>query len=150
MVSVPYAGSRSGANARNEIRSILQRFGVSSVGFMEHFDSHKLTVAFEWRDRKVQLEASAAGWAALFLERNPWNSRRKVSEEEWREKALNQGLVAVNSILRDWIKGQITAVETGILQFDSVFFPYLLTPAGDTLHERIEESGVRGLLEGDS
>jgi hypothetical protein len=30
--------------------------------------------------------------------------------------ALDQGLIAVNSILRDWVKGQITAIETGILR----------------------------------
>jgi hypothetical protein len=39
---------------------------------------------------------------------------------------LRQGDVAVNSILRDWIKGQVTAVECGILSFEVVFL--LLVP----------------------
>jgi hypothetical protein len=33
---------------------------------------------------------------------------------------LRQGHVAVNSILRDWVKGQMTAVECGILSFEAV------------------------------
>jgi hypothetical protein len=33
---------------------------------------------------------------------------------------LRQGQVAVNSILRDWIKGQVTAVECGILSFEAM------------------------------
>jgi len=30
---------------------------------------------------------------------------------DWEQSALAQGHVAVNSILRDWIKGQVTAIE---------------------------------------
>jgi hypothetical protein len=47
--------------------------------------------------------------------------------------------VAVNSILRDWIKGQITAVECGILSFESVFMPYMLTSDGRPVIERVQE-----------
>jgi hypothetical protein len=47
---------------------------------------------------------------------NPWSSQRRVSRPQWERAALDQGLIAVNSILRDWVKGQITAVETGILR----------------------------------
>jgi hypothetical protein len=28
--------------------------------------------------------------------------------------------------LRDWIKGQVTAIECGILKFEAVFMPYML------------------------
>jgi hypothetical protein len=54
--------------------------------------------------------------------------------------ALEQGHVAVNSILRDWIKGQVTAVECGILSFEAVFMPYMLTSDGRRpLIERIPD-----------
>lgn len=36
---------------------------------------------------------------------------------------MTQGLSAVNSILRDWVKGQTTAVECGIPSFEAVFLP---------------------------
>jgi hypothetical protein len=32
--------------------------------------------------------------------------------------ALKQDHVVVNSILRDWIKGQVTAIECGVLSFE--------------------------------
>jgi hypothetical protein len=47
--------------------------------------------------------------------------------------------VAVNSILRDWIKGQVTAVESGILSFEAIFMPYMLTADGRPLIERVAE-----------
>ena|SRR6266567_930389 len=54
-------------------------------------------------------------------------------------RPCRQGHVAVNSILRDWIKGQVTAVECGILSFEAVFMPYMLTNDGRPLLERVEE-----------
>jgi hypothetical protein len=56
--------------------------------------------------------------------------------------ALRQGHIAVNSILRDWVIGQVTAVETGILPFEAVFLPYILTSDGRTVSERIEDIGL--------
>ena len=40
-------------------------------------------------------------------------------------------MIAINFILRNWVKGQVTA---GILSFESVFLTYMLTESGDTLH----------------
>lgn len=133
---VPYEKATSGANARDEIRKLLMRFGCTSVGFMDNFDRHELLLAFEWRGRKVQITASAAGWAALFLAANPWNTRRRATEAEWKQRALDQGLVAVNSVLRDLVKGQITAVECGMLTFEHVFLPHMLTSSGQTVADR--------------
>ena len=53
----------------------------------------------------------------MWLKENPWTDKRKSSPHEWGAKALKQGHVAVNSVLRDWIKGQVTAIETGVLSF---------------------------------
>jgi hypothetical protein len=49
-------------------------------------------------------------------------------------------MIAVNSILRDWVKGQVTAVECGILSFETVFMPYMLTSDGRTLIEHVIEA----------
>ena len=90
----------------------------------------------------MQLRASAKGWAALYLKENPHNYRRKGGEHEHRAKALAQGHVAINSILRDWVKGQLMAVETGILSFDAVFLPFMLTHDGRTISERADQLGL--------
>jgi hypothetical protein len=138
---VPYASATSGAAARDEITRMLRRFGCDSVGFMDDFDKHEVLLAFNHRGRQVQLRASARGWAAMFLRAKPWNSRRRTgSRVDYERRALMQGLVAVNSILRDWVKGQLTAVECGMMQFEAVFMPYMLTGDGRTLIERVAEA----------
>lgn len=139
-MSVPYAGASSGASARDEITKILRRFGCESVGFMDDFEKHEVLLAFTHRGRPIQLRASARGWAQMFLKQEPWNHRRSGTEEAYKQKALRQGHLAVNSILRDWIKGQVTAVECGILSFEAVFLPYMITADGRPLMERIAEA----------
>ena len=140
-MSVPYENATSGDRARGEIIKLLQRFGCESVGFMDEFADATLLLAFRWRGHQVHLRASARGWAELFLRENPWNNRRRCSEQEWERRALDQGMIAVNSILRDWVRGQITAVETGITEFRHVFLPYLVTASGETVAELIDSRG---------
>jgi hypothetical protein len=138
--SIPYAGAQSGAAARDEITKVLRRFGCESVGFIDDFEKHEVLLAFTHRGRQMQLRASAKGWAQMYLRENPWTDRRKSTKQEHEQSALRQGHVAVNSILRDWIKGHVTAVECGILSFEAVFLPYMLTADGRPLVERISET----------
>ena len=56
-----------------------------------------------------------------------------------RLQALRQGHLAVSSILRDWVKGQVTAIECGILSFEAVFMPFMLDVSGRPLLERAIE-----------
>lgn len=135
-MTLPYANATSGTAARGEIVKILKRFGCESVGFMDEFEDHALLLAFKWRGRNVQLRATAQGWANAYLRENPWSSRRHYDKHEWVQRALEQGMIAVNSILRDWVKGQVTAIETGILTFDHIFLPYMLTADGRPLLEQ--------------
>lgn len=138
-MSIPYASASSGLKARDEIIKLLRNYGCESVGFMDLFESKTVLLAFSHRGRDVQLRANAQGWANAFLKDAPWSYRRQGTEHQYKEKALNQGMIAVNSILRDWIKGQMTAVETGILSFEGVFMPYMLTNDGRTLADRAHE-----------
>lgn len=136
---MPYASATSGQKARDDITKILQRFGCERVGFMDDFDKKTVLLAFVHRGRNVQLEASAKGWATAFMKENPWTHRRRDTRHDYEQKALKQGMVAVNSILRDWVKGQVTAVECGILDFGAVFMPYMLTDDGTPLIERARQ-----------
>ena len=118
---------------------ILQRFGCESVGFMDEFHDHSVILAFRWRGRNIQLKATAQGWANAYLWENPWTSKRHQTKADYAARALAQGMIAVNSILRDWVKGQVTAIETGILTFDHVFMPFAMLPDGRTLVEYVTE-----------
>jgi hypothetical protein len=137
--SIPYASASAGQRARDQITKVLRRFGCESIGFMDDFEQHEVLLAFTHRGRQVQLRASAKGWAQLFLKQQPWSYRHRSTQQEHQQAALRQGHVAVNSILRDWIKGQVTAIECGIMSFEACFMPFMLTSDGRPLHERASE-----------
>ena len=146
---VPYENATSGAAARDEITKLLRRFGCESVGFMDDFEKKEILLAFRHRGRQVQLRASAKGWAQMYLKAKPYNSRySRGARVDYEQKAMAQGLIAVNSILRDWVKGQVTAVECGILQFEAVFMPYTLTHDGTPLLEKLATMNLIPQIEG--
>ena len=60
-------------------------------------------------------------------------------------KAMDVASVAVYSILRDWIKGQVTAIETGILSFEGAFLGQMMLENGKTV---LEHAVAANLLEG--
>jgi hypothetical protein len=78
----------------------------------------------------------------MWLKKNPWTHNRRATRVDYEQAALKQGHVAVNSILRDWIKGQITAIETGILSIEAAFMPYMLPADGRPLIERLAETNL--------
>jgi hypothetical protein len=138
--TVPYENATTGAQARDEITRLLRRFGCTNVGFMDKFDEHALLLAFTHRGRDIQLLASAKGWAQMYLKAHPYNSQSRGTRQDREQKALRQGGIAINSMLRDWVKGQVTAVECGMLSFEAVFLPYMLTSDGRPLIERVIEA----------
>jgi hypothetical protein len=139
---VPYASATSGTRAREEITKMLRRLGCEQIGIMDDFQNDELLLAFAHRGRRVQLRASAKGWAQMYLKAKPYSYRYgyRRSRVEYEQAALQQGRIAVNSILRDWIKGQFTAIECGILSFEAVFMPYMLTADGRTMMERVADA----------
>jgi hypothetical protein len=139
-MSIPYHSATSGNRARVETLKILQCFGCKGHGFYD--EEHEVLLQFEHRGRKVQIRASAAGWAAAWLKKNPLSYRSRKSEHEHRQEALRQGHLAVSSILRDMIKGSITRIETGMLSFEQEFLPFMLTADGRPLIERLAETDL--------
>ncbi len=109
---------------------------------MDDFEDHSLLLAFKHRGKQIQLRASAKGWAQLFLKEHPYNAHRKTTRTEYERRALNQGQIAINSILRDWVKGQVMAIETGILSFEAVFMPYMLLENGQTVLDRVNSMNL--------
>jgi hypothetical protein len=136
-MTVPYSSASSGIRAREEITKVLRRFGAEEIGFLDKYNDQMVLLHFVHRGRRVQMPASARGWATLWLKENPWSSRMRHSEVEHHQKALQQGMVATNSMLRDWLKGQIVALETGLLSFEELFLPFMLTSSGQTVIERV-------------
>jgi hypothetical protein len=106
---------------------------------MDDYERQEVLLAFTHRGRQVQLRASAKGWSRMHLKEHPWTDRRHTSRVEYERATLRQGHIAVNSILRDWIKGQVTAIECGILSFEAVFMPHMLPADGRPLIDHVAE-----------
>jgi hypothetical protein len=141
-MSLPYASSTSGRSAMDDIRKTIQVFGCSKFAPMEDFAAGTVSIQFEYRGRMVQVNASAKGYAAAWLRQNPYSRRMRMSQVDHERRALEKGQIAVWSILRDWIKGQLTAIETGILSFEGAFLGQILLPNGETIHDRIMSQGL--------
>ncbi len=94
---------------------------------MDDFERKTVLLAFKHRGRAIQFEASAKGWAAWFLRETPWTHRMRKTRQQHEAGALEQGMIAVNSILRDWCKGQVTAVECGLMPVEAVFLAHMVT-----------------------
>ena len=88
------------------------------------------------------MRASIRGYAAAWLRAHPYTHRTRSSKVEHERKAMQIASTAVYSILRDWIKGQITAIETGILTFEGAFLAQMMLASGQTVLERIQSDNL--------
>lgn len=134
-MSLPYSSATSGDKAMAEIQKILHKFGCNKFGTMTDWEAGTLIVQFEWKGQRVTFPANFKGYAAAYLKEKPYTSRMHCTKAEHEAKALEIGSIAVFSILRDWIKAQVTAVETGLISFDEVFMAHVMLPNGQRLIE---------------
>lgn len=139
---LPYENATSGKSAVDEMQKLLRAFGASSFGVMEDFEAGEVIVQFTWRERRITIKASAKGYAAAWLRQHPYGPRTRSTRAEHEKKALLQANVSVYSILRDWIKGQVTAVEVGMLSFEGAFLGQIMLANGQTVLERIQDSDM--------
>jgi len=131
-MTIPYEQVKPETNAVLAIQKTLQAFGCQAFGSMVDNDKQVVSVMFKWRDRQVHLEASWGGYAQLLVSRSGWK----------RDEALKHAKHVVYSILRDWVKGQTTAVECGVMDFETAFLPHMLLKDGRRVIEAAQAAGV--------
>lgn len=139
-MSLPYENATSGGSALEDIRKLLTKFGCQRFGTMTDAENGELIVQFTYRGNNVTAKASYRGYAAAWLREHPFGPRSRGSKSQHEEKALKQAEVSVCSILRDWIKGQVMAIETGVLTFEGAFLGQIMLPNGQTVLEKAVES----------
>jgi len=149
-MSLPYENATSGNNAINEIQKMLRGFGCTKFGTGEDFETGELFVQFEHRGRMVNLKANAKGYAAAWLKQHPYGPRIRGTRADHEAKALRIGGIAVYSILRDWVKGQVTAVEIGMMSFEAAFLSHILLPSGLSVIEHVQQQKLLAAPESDA
>lgn len=149
-MSLPYENATSGEKALGEIQKFLTAFGCARFGTMTDNELGELIVQFTYRGRDVSVRANFKGYAKAWLNEHPFIPHRyRYSKERHEHRALEQAQISVCSVLRDWIKGQITAIEVGILTFDGAFLGQILIPnTGRTVLDYVGSSSMLTQLEG--
>ncbi len=140
-MTLPYENATSGKRAVDEMQKILKAFGAGSFGIMEDWAAGDLIVQFEHGGRQVTLHASIRGYAAAWLREHPWSNTSRIGRQAHERRAMAIAGVAVYSILRDWIKAQVTAIAVGMLTFEGAFLGQIMLPNGQTVLERISAAG---------
>ena len=142
MKSLPYETATAGDKALMDLQRALAKFGCQSFGTMVDAKRGVTIVQFEWQHRQVSLEASWKGYAAAWLKAHPYTYRTKGSRAAHDQKALRQAQASVCSVLRDWVKGQVVAVECGIMSFEAAFMPHILLPNGQRVIDRVTSDNL--------
>ena len=108
----------------------------------------ELIVQFTFRSRDVTVKASYRGYATAWLKEHPYTQRTRGLRVDHEKKAMQQAEISVCSILRDWIKGQVMAIETGVLTFEGAFLGQILLPNSDkTILDAVTAKGILAQLE---
>jgi hypothetical protein len=140
-MSIPYSDASAGDRALAQVEKVLERFGVSQFGTMKDRDAGVLRVQFTHGGRSVDFEVSYSGYAAALTrdrfqdrrERAKTNSAKSKVEAEaeaYAPRALAQAQISVCSVLRDYVKSQLVAIECGVLTFEEAFLAHILLPSG--------------------
>jgi hypothetical protein len=142
-MGLPYENATSGGAALEDIRKLLTKFGCARFGTMTDQEQGELIVQFTYRGRDITAKASYKGYAAAWLKEHPYGQRTRGTKTEHEAKALKQAEISVCSILRDWIKGQVVAIETGILTFEGAFLGQILLPnTGKTVLDAVMQASM--------
>lgn len=139
-MALPYENATAGEKALGEIQKLLRGFGCSSFGSMVNDDDKTILVQFKYRSTPVSVKASIAGYAAAWLKAHAYSNRMRITRQQHERKALDIASIAVYSILRDWIKGQIMAIETGVLSFEGAFLGQIMLSSGQTILEHASQT----------
>jgi hypothetical protein len=142
MSNLPYSTATSGDKALIELQRTLAKFGCQSFGTMTDAEKGLTIVQFRWRNRDVSLQASWKGYAQAWSKANPYSHRTRGTKAEYDQKALRQAQTSVCSVLRDWVKGQVTAVECGIMSFEAAFMPHMLLSNGMRVIDKVQADNL--------
>ncbi len=140
-VTIPYEAATNGDKALLDLQRALAKFGCQSFGTMIDADRGCTMVQFKHRGRSVSLEASWKGYAAVWLKAHPQKYGR-TSKLEHEQRAMKQAQISVCSLLRDWVKGQVTAIECGAMSFEEAFMPHMLTDDGMRVIDRVKSENL--------
>jgi hypothetical protein len=107
--------------ARVDVERMLKRIGCDDVRLVDDIEQCELRLSFQRNGTRVVMPVSAKTWTGIFLRLRPWTPDKRMSEHYYTENAIRQGLAAISPMLRTWMIGQVTAIENGLVSFETAF-----------------------------
>lgn len=127
------------AKTRGEIYGLLTEWGISNIGFLDHFDEGQAELQFVWRRDDVK-------YAARFMVKLPTDEQLKKRARHARTGAFSQSKYNAlregrgrqeHRVLYLWIKAALNAVEAGIVSPEAIFLPFIVGKDGRTVAEHM-------------
>lgn len=140
-MGLPYETSTAKAPLA-ELQRTLDKFGCTMFGTAKDTERGVTMVQFKWRGRNISIEASWKGYAAAWLKLHPYKGWDADGKARQHQKALAQAQRSVECCLRDWLKGQVTAIDCGVMSFEAAFMPHMLLPDGRRLIDAVQSSNL--------
>ncbi|MHC1695634.1 MAG: hypothetical protein AB9835_10285 [Eubacteriales bacterium] len=114
-----------------EIQSQLVKHGAKKILQEYNDDGDLYALSFSintpYGKRGIKLPANVDAVQRVLEQQKKRSDREHAERVAWR-------------ILKDWIEAQMAILESQMVQFDQIFFPYITNDEGKTLYEAYRNS----------
>ncbi len=129
------------ARTREQIDTLLRKWGVKGVQWEDNFDDGVSTLRFRWENDagyefraryKLELESDDQ------VREKAIDLRNKMFSENKYDRLLRERGKAEHRLLLNFLKNVFEAVDSGVIVAEAVFLPWIEDAEGVTLYERIK------------
>jgi hypothetical protein len=136
--------SVSSEKSRNEIESILRRYGADEFAYATN--KERAMIGFVANDRQVRLILPMPDPKARQFTHTPGRGYARSAAEA--DKAYEQAIRQKWRALALMVKAKLEAVESGIVSFEQEFLPHIILPGGLSVYETIQPGIEQSYLSG--
>jgi hypothetical protein len=118
------------SKSQQDIRDMLEKFGAEGFSFSESFKGDgRAAISFVYKGLPAQMQVDPTKVASLYLQKNPWNYRKKKSRTEYEKWAVQKSKPVAFRVLYHALKAMLIAVEYGVQEFEEVFLAHFVLDA---------------------
>lgn len=129
--SYPYKHSTLSLEAcQRRIRDLFNYYEVDAFTFGENIKDQILGIEFQYQGKRIRLTVNIQACANRILYKEPWTTRKRCSENEYRKRVQERAKMQSYRILVNWLEVSFTLIDLGIFRFVDVFMPYLVLTDG--------------------
>jgi len=150
-----YTTTVEAAKTISEIQSVLQSHGARSIlmTYAQNGEVEALAFEVDTLQSRVPIRLPVNVDAVVkILKRQRDNSPRLKYRTQTDDEILRMRQQAIRvawRILKDWVEAQMALLETEMVKMEQIFLPYMETPNGQTVFERLQGQQFMQLPEGE-